>query len=62
MPKPDFDPERWLDTVSALMDVDIVAGDRAGVIANLAVAAQMADLLMVFELPDDLESAPRFTP
>ncbi len=62
MPKPDFDPECWLDTLSALMDVDIAAGDRAGVVVNLAVAAQMAELLMAFELPDDLEAAPHFAP
>jgi hypothetical protein len=57
---PPFDPEVHLDVVAPALGLAIDPGWRAGVVANLAVAAAMAALLDAFPPGDAIEPATVF--
>jgi hypothetical protein len=52
--------EEYLDAASALLGLPIRPEDRAEVLAAFAVLCEQAGLVMRFELPDEVEAAPRF--
>ena len=55
-----FDPDRHLDHMAAVLGLAVAPQWRAGVVANLAVAAAMADLVASFPLDDHEEPATVF--
>ena len=57
-----FDPEAVIDAMAPLLGLDIRAEDRAGVVANLLIAAAMAALVLEPPLGDHTEPAPVFRP
>ncbi|MFZ1078173.1 MAG: DUF4089 domain-containing protein [Methylovirgula sp.] len=50
----------WCDAMAALLDLPIESGDRAEIIANLRVLAQLMQLVADFSLDDRAEPAPIF--
>lgn len=54
------DPERYLDAVSAAIDLPVPDEDREQVIANLRAIADVAAQLLVEPLDDDIELSPVF--
>ena len=54
--------EAYLDAAAALIELPIDPARRAGVLLNLQRIAEMAALVMAFPLPDEIESAPTFSP
>ncbi|MFZ0728613.1 MAG: DUF4089 domain-containing protein [Methylovirgula sp.] len=50
----------WCDTMAELLDLPIATGDRAEIIANLRVLAQLMQLVADFSLDDRAEPAPIF--
>ena len=57
-----FDPETLIDAMGPMLGLDIAAEYRAGVVANLRIAAAMAALVLSEPLGDHAEPAPVFTP
>ncbi|NJO39117.1 MAG: DUF4089 domain-containing protein [Cyanobacteria bacterium CRU_2_1] len=57
-----FDPAELVDLMSEFLDLPIAPEYRPGVIANLARTAAIAQLVMEFPIPDDIEIAPIFQP
>lgn len=53
---PDFD--QWIDAMAPVLKLDVAPEYRAGVKANLKVAAKMAALLDKATVKDDVEPAP----
>lgn len=64
MPTPEipFDPGDYVDTLSAVLDLPIPAELRPGVIDNIERIWVIAQPVLDFPLPDDLEVAPTFEP
>ncbi len=56
MKLPDID--QWIDAMAPVVGLDIAAERRAGVKANLKVAAKMAALLDKANVKDEVEPAP----
>ena len=56
-----FDPEALIDAVAPVIELDIPADYRAGVAANLRIAAAMAALVLAEPIGDHAEPAPVFT-
>ena len=54
--------EEYLNAASALLGLPIRPEDRAEVLAAFAVLREQAALVMSFELPVEVEAAPRFEP
>jgi hypothetical protein len=54
--------ENLMDAAAAAIGLEIAAAHRPGVIANLDRIAAMAELVMGFPLPDEVEPAPVFQP
>jgi hypothetical protein len=52
--------EEYLDAASALAGLPIRPEDRAEVLTAFAVLREQARLVTAFELPDEVEAAPRF--
>ncbi|MFZ0557954.1 MAG: DUF4089 domain-containing protein [Methylovirgula sp.] len=50
----------WCDAMAELLDLPIATGDRAEIIANLRVLAQLMQLVADFSLDDRAEPAPIF--
>jgi hypothetical protein len=50
----------WCDATAALLDLPIESGDRAEILANLRVLAQLMQLIADFPLADRAEPAPVF--
>lgn len=50
----------WCDAMGALLDLPIESGDRAEILANLHVLAQLMQLIAAFPLEDRVEPAPIF--
>jgi hypothetical protein len=50
----------WCDAMADLLDLPIESGDRAEIIANLRVLAQLMQLVADFPLADRAEPAPVF--
>jgi hypothetical protein len=48
--------------MSAVLGLSIDPAHRPGVVASVATLAQVADLVMSFPLPDDIEAGPTFDP
>ena len=57
-----FDPEILIDAMGPMVGLDIPAEYRAGVVANLRIAAAMAAIVLSEPLGDHAEPAPVFTP
>jgi hypothetical protein len=57
-----FDAAAYVDLVAPLMGLDIDPAFRAGVVANVALIARLAEAVAAFPLPDDIEAGPIFTP
>lgn len=55
-----FDADAYVEQASRLVGLDIAAPYRAGVAANLALIARMADLVLGLPLPITDEPAPVF--
>ena len=62
MPQKHFDAAAYLEEAAALLGLDIAAGYKPGVIANLQGAAQVARAFLDFPLKDDDEAGPVFRP
>jgi 1-carboxybiuret hydrolase subunit AtzG-like protein len=56
------DPERWLETMAALVGLDIPPECRDGVAHQLRLNRRLAKPLLRFEVPDGMPPAPRFEP
>lgn len=52
----------YVDAIASIIDLPIDPSYRPGVIANLERTEAIAQLVMDFPLPDDLEPAPIFVP
>jgi len=57
-----FDAEAYVDAVAKLIGLPIDPAHRPGVVLNLERIAQMAALVMEFDLPEETEPAPVYTP
>ncbi|HEY9881310.1 MAG TPA: DUF4089 domain-containing protein [Leptolyngbyaceae cyanobacterium] len=57
-----FDSEAYVDQMSAFIRLPIPAELRAGVIENVERIWKVAQPVIEFHLPDDLEAAPTFEP
>ena len=57
-----FDADAYIDAAGSLLGLPIDPVHRPGVVVNLERIAQMAALVMEFELPDETEPAPVFRP
>lgn len=57
-----LDLDALVSLMSQLIDLPIAPEHRPGVIANLARTQQIAQLVMEFPIPDEIEVAPIFTP
>ena len=57
-----FDPEAVIDAMAPLLGFNILLDHRAGVAANLRIAAAMAALVLDPPIGDHAEPAPVFTP
>jgi hypothetical protein len=62
MPDQSFDAEAYVDAAAAIIGLPIDPAHRPGVILNLERIAQMAALVLAFELPEGTEPAPVFRP
>ena len=60
--EPSFDPSRVMEAMAPLLGLTIAHEYRAGLVANLEVAARLAELVMSFPLDDHDEPAAVFTP
>jgi len=60
--KSDFDAERHVDHMLAVLDLKIEPEWRASVVAYMANTAEAAATIMEFPLDDDVEIAPIFKP
>jgi hypothetical protein len=57
-----FDAEAYVDAAARLIGLPIDPAHRPGVVLNLERIAQMAALVMAFDLPEETEPAPVYTP
>jgi hypothetical protein len=57
-----FDAAAYVDAAAKLIGLPIDPAHRPGVVANLERIAQMAALVMEFDLPEETEPAPVYTP
>jgi hypothetical protein len=62
MPDRPFDAEAYVEATAALIGLPIDPEHHPGVVVNLERIAQMAALVMDFELPEAAEPAPVFRP
>lgn len=63
MSQPDsIDIPSLVDLMSQLLDLPIAPDHRPGVIANLERTASIAQLVLEFPIPDEVEVAPTFQP
>lgn len=62
MSKDTFDPEAFLDAAAAAMDLTIDPVWRPAVLDNLQRSRQIAQAVLNFPLPDDVEAASIFRP
>ena len=61
-PAPMSDLEAYVDCMAQLLQLSIPPEIRPSVIENFARARAIAQPLLDFELPDDIEAAPIFKP
>jgi hypothetical protein len=54
--------EQLVDVLADLMGLTIASEHRPGIIANLERNAELAQLLIEFPIPDEVEIAPVFQP
>jgi len=57
-----FDAAAYVDQASKLCGLTIAPDHYPGVVENMEALAQVADLVMEFPLPPDIEAAPAFNP
>ena len=58
----EIDVESFVDTAAGLLGIDLTAESRPVVISHFEIAANMAQFVMEFPLPDEAEPAPVYTP
>jgi Protein of unknown function (DUF4089) len=56
------DPAPFVDLLAQTLDLPLDPEHRPGVIANFVRTAEIAQLVMEFPLPDEIEVAPIFQP
>lgn len=59
---PVFDAQSYVDQTARLLDLPIPPGIRPSVIENFERVIAIAQPVLEFDLPDDLEPAPVFDP
>jgi hypothetical protein len=57
-----FDAKAYVDAAAKLIGLPLDPAHRSGVVLNLERIAQMAALVMEFDLPEETEPAPVYTP
>jgi hypothetical protein len=57
-----FDAEAYVDAAARLIGLPIEPAHRPGVVLNLERIARLAALVMEFDLPEEIEPAPVYTP
>jgi len=57
-----FDAEAYVDVAAKLIGLPVDPAHRPGVVLNLERIAQMAALVMEFDLPEETEPAAVYTP
>lgn len=57
-----IDIEEWVDLMAQVLELPLEPEHRPGVIANLQRTATIAQLVMEFPLPNDVEAAAVFQP
>jgi hypothetical protein len=57
-----FDAEAYVDEAAGLIGLPIDPAYRPGVVLNLERIAQMAALVMEFDVPEETEPAPVYLP
>jgi Protein of unknown function (DUF4089) len=62
MSEPVFDPDKVIDAVAPLVNLEIAPDYRPGIATNLAIAARFAALILDFPLDDHVEPAAVFRP
>jgi hypothetical protein len=62
MNKPDFNPEKYLEVMSLLLELPINDQYKDGVIDNLETIKTIAKIVNEFPLPAEVEIAPVFEP
>jgi hypothetical protein len=54
--------EQYIDATAQILQLSVDPAHRPGVVNNMAQTAAIAQLVLDFPLPDDLEPASTFTP
>lgn len=62
MSESEFNLDQYVDVAAQLVNLPLQPEHRPGVIANLSRIKTIADLVMEFPLPEDVEAAPTFEP
>lgn len=52
----------WVECMAQVVGISLDSKSRSGVVANFEAIARLAELVMEFPLPDDVEAAPTFDP
>jgi hypothetical protein len=58
----DIDFAQLVDLMAQMLKIPLETEHRPGVIANLGRTAEIAQLVMEFPIPDQVEAAPLFEP
>jgi hypothetical protein len=61
-PISDSDAAQLVDLLAQMLQIPLDPAHRPGVIANLIRNAEVAQLVMDFPLPEEIETAPTFQP
>ncbi|MBD2101405.1 DUF4089 domain-containing protein [Leptolyngbya sp. FACHB-261] len=57
-----FEPGEYVDLMAQLLELPITPEYRPGVIGNFARTTAIAQLVLEFPLPEEIEAAPVFEP
>jgi hypothetical protein len=60
--EPTFNLEAYVEQAAQLLALPLDPDDYPGVVQNFATLVAIANLVMEFPLPEDLEAAPTFEP
>ncbi len=62
MEKKKVDAAEYVDTMALLLELPLAPEHRAGVVENFARIEAIAQLVLEFPLPEEIEAAPIFEP
>lgn len=62
MEKKKVDPAEYVDKMALLLELPLAAEHRPGVVENFARIEAIAQLVLEFPLPEEIEAAPIFEP